>query len=144
MVILNVIQNNFYICTYIFIYIVGTPPFIKGGSWVFKIFKKKMGWVQTFPIKREVFVKKGGCFKKGGFTYFHSNPFQCYLSLNVWCACILFIYTISISIICVSQEEPSLTFTSESFLKRKDIVESKFLMSVIYSFIVIKIAAVST
>ena len=29
--------------------------------------------------------------------------FQCYLSLSVWC--ILFIYTISINIICVSQEE---------------------------------------
>ena len=36
-----------------------------------------------------------------------------------------------------------MTFTSEQFLKRKDIVESKFLRSVNYSFNVIKIAAVS-
>ena len=54
----------------------------------------------------------------GGITYFHTNRFQCYLSLSVWClvfgmcvcvcVCVcVFIHTISISIICVSQEEPS-------------------------------------
>ena len=42
---------------------------------------------------------------------------------------VLFIYIICISIICVSQEEPSLIasnqqITIEQFLKRKDIVES--------------------
>ena len=37
-----------------------------------------------------------------------------------------------------------MTFTSEYFLKRKDIVESKFLIPVNYSFNVIKIAAMST
>ena len=67
--------------------------------------------------------------------------------------CVLFIYTISINIVCVSQEEPSLiassnnrcmTFISEQSLKRNNIVESKFLISVNYSFIAIKIAAVST
>ena len=36
------------------------------------------------------------------------------------------------------------TFTSEYFLKRKDLVESKFLMSVNYLFNIIKPAAVST
>ena len=37
-----------------------------------------------------------------------------------------------------------MTFTSEQFLKRKDLVESKFLIPVNYSFNVVKIAAVST
>ena len=37
-----------------------------------------------------------------------------------------------------------MTLASESFLKRKDIVETKFLVSVNYSFNVIKIAAIST
>ena len=49
-------------------------------------------------------------------TYFLlTNPFQCYLSLSVWCVClcVLFIYTISISIICVSQEEPSLIASNQ-------------------------------
>ena len=37
-----------------------------------------------------------------------------------------------------------MTLTSEYFLKRKGVVDSEFLMSVSYSFNVIKIAAVST
>ena len=41
------------------------------------------------------------------------HSFQCYLSLSVWCVCVLFIYTIFISIICVSQEEPSLTSSNQ-------------------------------
>ena len=53
----------------------------------------------------------------------------------------LFIYTIYISIISVSQEEPSLkhlinryvNFANQQFLRRKDIVESKFLIAVNYS-----------
>ena len=36
-----------------------------------------------------------------------------------------------------------MTFASDKFLNRKDIVESKFLISVNYSFNVIKIVAVS-
>ena len=56
---------------------------------------------------------------------------------------VLFIYIICISIICVSQEEPSLiasnqqimTFTNALFLKGKDIMESKFLTSANYSLI---------
>ena len=40
-----------------------------------------------------------------------TNPLQGYLSLNVRCVCILLIYTISI--ICVSQEEPSLTASNQ-------------------------------
>ena len=44
-----------------------------------------------------------------------TNPFQCYLSLSVWCVCVcvLFIYTISISIICVLEEETSLTVSNQ-------------------------------
>ena len=35
-------------------------------------------------------------------------PFECYLSVCVWSVCVLFIYTISISIICVLQGKPSI------------------------------------
>ena len=42
-----------------------------------------------------------------------TNPFQCYLSLSVWCVRVLFIYTISISIICVSKDEPSLIASNQ-------------------------------
>ena len=56
--------------------------------------------------------KIGGCLKKRGVSliFILTNPFQCYLSECLVCVrlCVLFIYTISISIICVSQEEPSL------------------------------------
>ena len=42
-----------------------------------------------------------------------TNPFQCYLSLSVWCVRVLFIYTISISIICVSKDELSLAASNQ-------------------------------
>ena len=32
-------------------------------------------------------------------------PFQCYLSLNPWCVCFVYLHHFTISIICVSQEE---------------------------------------
>ena len=49
------------------------------------------------------------------FTCFFFPPpfFQCYLSLSVWCVCVLFIYAISISIICASQKELILTASNE-------------------------------
>ena len=54
-------------------------------------------------------------FKKGGVSliFILTNPFQCYLSPEcLMCACMfflcVFLYTISIRIICDSQEEPSL------------------------------------
>ena len=61
-----------------------------------------------------VFLKKGGGGGGGGggshtnTNVILTNPFQCYLSLSVWCVSVLFIYTIPVSIICFSQEEPSL------------------------------------
>ena len=71
------------------------------------------------PIK----IKNGGVDKisavvlnKGvSLTFILINPFQCYLSLSVWCVCVcvLFIYTIFISIVCVSQEEPSLIASNQ-------------------------------
>ena len=47
--------------------------------------------------------------KKGAVTYFHAYSFQCYLSesFGLW-VCILFIYNVSTSIICVSVEELTL------------------------------------
>ena len=67
------------------------------------------------------FLKKGGSdffHKKGGRVgilsfFILTSPFQSYLSLSVCCVCVLFIYTISVSIICVSQKEPSLTASNQ-------------------------------
>ena len=60
--------------------------------------------------------------KEVSLIFIITDPFQCYLSLSVWCICVcvgvcvcvcmcvcaLFIYIISVTIICVSQEENSL------------------------------------
>ena len=51
--------------------------------------------------------EKGGVSKIGGITYFQTIwPFP---MLSFWvfgvCMCVLFIYTISVSIVCVSQEK---------------------------------------
>ena len=61
--------------------------------------------------------KNGGVGKIGGVVvsliFIIANPFQCYLSLSVWCVCVLFTYTISVSIICVSQKEPRLIASNQ-------------------------------
>ena len=59
---------------------------------------------------------------------------------------VLFIYTISIGIICVSQEECSPTGSNQQIhdFYKKVIFESTFLISVNYSFNIIQIATVST
>ena len=88
--------------------------------------KKNERGVQIFPTKMEGGVNKiGGVLKRGAITYFQTNLFQCYLSLSAWCVsvsvsvCVLFIYTIFISIICVSKEEPSLTRGGQNLKKRR-------------------------
>ena len=72
----------------------------------------KKGGIQIFPIKGG--VGKIGVFRK---EIILSNPLQGYLSLKVWWVGVLFIkpfyYTLSISIICVSQEEPSLIASNQ-------------------------------
>ena len=76
----------------------------------------RVGGVQIFPIKMEGLVKEVGLFfKKGwGITYFHTNPFQCHLSLSVWCVCVCFVHLHHfISIMCVSPEEPSLITSNQ-------------------------------
>ena len=94
--------------------------------------------------------------------FFLTNLFQCYLSLNVWCVCVcvcvyvcvcvLFI-TLFLSVLFVFHWKNSvslhlinryMTSTSEQFLKRKDILESKFLVLGNYSFNLIQTAAVSS
>ena len=94
-------------------------PFIKEGKGrlSFRNFQKRDG--SDFSHKKGGIGKIGrGCFKKGvvSFILILTNPFQCYLSLSVWCVCLcffLFIYTISIGIICVSQKEPSLIASNQ-------------------------------
>ena len=49
-------------------------------------FLQKEGF-QIFFIKREDLEKKGGVI-----TYFHTNPFQYFLSLSVLCGCVSFVY----------------------------------------------------
>ena len=81
--------------------IVGTPLERGGGGLSFWSFQK---WGDSdFSHKKGGVGKMGGCFKKVGLLliFILTNPFQCYLSLSVWCVCVcvLFIYTSSISII---------------------------------------------
>ena len=100
-----------------FLYIVGTSLYKGGGGLSFRHFEKKGGGEGGSDFSH----KKGGignrgCFLKkgvGSLIFMLTNPFQCYLSLSVWCVCVLFIYTISIRIICVSQEEPSLIVSNQ-------------------------------
>ena len=63
---------------------------VGGGGWLsFQNFQKKR--VSDFAHIKGGVGKIGGCFRKGGvITYFHINPFQCYLHLSVWCVCCLF------------------------------------------------------
>ena len=63
---------------------------VGGGGWLsFQNFQKKR--VSDFAHIKGGVGKIGGYFRKGGvITYFHINPFQCYLHLSVWCVCCLF------------------------------------------------------
>ena len=82
----------------------------------FSNFFEKRGSSDFSSHKNGRVGKIGGfVLKKGGVSliFITANPFQCYLSLSAWCVCVLFIYTISISIICASQEEPSLIATNQ-------------------------------
>ena len=84
-------------CDYRYYYcIVGTPQLWggAGGGLSFQNFRKKGG--SDFSHKKGgvgkigaggVLLKKGG-----GITYFHTNSFQCYLSLSVWCVYVCFAY----------------------------------------------------
>ena len=62
-------------------------------------------------------IGDGVVLRKRSINYFHTNLFQCYLPLTVWCVCVLFIYTISISIIWDSQEELKFYYNRCHFLK---------------------------
>ena len=72
--------------------------FQKKGVSVFKIFKKK-GWHSHFSHKNGGVGKTvgniGGVFlKRGGLSliFILTNPFQCYLSLSVWCVCFVYLH----------------------------------------------------
>ena len=57
------------------------PPLSRRGL-NFRNFRKK-GGRSDFLLKKGGFGKTGNRFEKGNITYFHTNPFQCFLSLNV-------------------------------------------------------------
>ena len=87
-----------------------------GGGWVFEIFEKKReGSSDVYSHKNWRVSKVGGFVlkKEVSLIFILINSSQCYLSLSVWCVRVLFIYTISIRIICVSQEEPSLIVSNQ-------------------------------
>ena len=116
------------------------------GGWVFDI------WVKIFSIKREgLFLKKGYLI----FSYYLILP-------NVFClcvwdvlVCVSLIYTIFISVFCVSWKDLNLTESNQQacdfykwavFLNQGHCgtLQRKFLISANYSFSVIQTAAVST
>ena len=65
------------------------PQLYKGG---FEFSKFLLKGDSDFSLKKAGVDKIGGCFKKEGITYFHTNLFQCYLSLSVWCVSMCFVY----------------------------------------------------
>ena len=120
-------------------------------DWRSEVFPKRGRW-SYFSHKREGLVKYGACFKNvGGIIYVHltlsSVIFLWVLGVHVCC---LFIYTISVSILCVWWEELSLIESNQQiytfcnryipfvsdFWKAKTLwnSESKFFISANYSF----------
>ena len=82
-------------------------PFCKRSDEFLKLSKNEGG--SDFSHKKRGVGKIGRLLlKKRGITYFHTEPFSCYLSFTVWCVCVLSIYIFNISILCVLQEELSL------------------------------------
>ena len=76
-------------------------------------FNQKGGGFMFFPQKGRSWRNRGDYFKKErvSLIFILSKPFQCYLSLSAWCVfvwCVLFVYTISVSILCVSRQGRSL------------------------------------
>ena len=63
-----------------------------------------------FPHKKGGFGKIGGVLKKGvSLMFIRTNPFQCYLSLSVWCVCVLCLFISFPSALFVSQEQSGLS-----------------------------------
>ena len=94
------------------------------GSWILENFPKKA--VQNFSIKL------GRVGKIGGLFYLVTVALSKFIFLScVVCVCVLLIYTISISILCVSQEGFRLVESNQQIynfykwviLKRKNIVD---------------------
>ena len=84
-------------------------PKLRGKGPVFKIFSKGAG--SEFSHKKGGVGKIGKVIlKKGGFTYFHTDymSLMSSFSLCVMCVYLLLIYTISINILFVSQEQLSI------------------------------------
>ena len=89
---------------------------------VFKIVKEKKEG-SDFSHKKGGLGKIGANVLKRGLLliFIPTNPLQFHLSLSVWFVWFfLFIYTISIIIICDLQEEPSLTASNQQIYDNKD------------------------
>ena len=127
-----------------------SPPFVKWeGVSVFEIFAKRGGL--DFSLEKSV-GKIGGSLKKGvTLIFILGNPFYCYLSLSVRCVFCLFTPFLSVlfvfnrkNLVLLHLINRYMTSTNKQFLKRKNIVESKILISANYACSVIQIAAAST
>ena len=110
--------------------------------------------MEPSPIKKGGLGKIGGCSKKGVSLIFTiTNPFLCYFSLEcLACVCVcLFTPFLSVfvafyrkNLVLLDLINRCITSTSKWFLKSKDTVEFKFLISANYLFNVMQIYAVST
>ena len=92
-----------------------------------------MGGGSDFSYKKGGVGKIGGCFTKGRVPLIFILTFSGVKFLEVFDVCVLFVYTISISIICVSQEEPSLIAPNQQmydFYKRIIFEKKKILWKV--------------
>ena len=127
-----------------------SPPFCKGGGgFSFRNFCKKRGL--DFSLEKSV-GKIGGSLKKGvTLIFILGNPFHCYLSLSVRCVFCLFTPFLSVlfvfnrkNLVLLHLINRYMTSTNKQFLKRKNIVESKILISANYACSLIQIAAVIT
>ena len=129
-----------------------------GGGWVvgfeFLIFFQKWEEGSDFSYKKVRVGKIGGCFKKGGVWHIFTctNPFQCYISLSVWCACVFSLFATFLSVFFVfhwknfsyESNQQIYEFYKWLIFEKQSHFDSKFLISGNYSVIVIQIAAVST
>ena len=74
------------------------------------------GFQISFPNKYEAVGKIGGVvfvFSKRGvsLTFILTNPFQCYLSLSVWCVWVC--VCVCVCVLCVSKDDPSLITSNQ-------------------------------
>ena len=103
-------------------------------------------FTKFFLIKREGLVKKGErLFLKSGYHFFSHYPFLLSsFSVHVVCVCLWLLHTISVSILCASQEERlSLLESNQQMSLREKCPYSELFWSVSQYFILVRISPYS-